>query len=149
MAIKYTVMPLNQIVKMPNDAKWRNVLTTSSFLKQVSNVNAEALESVLTNIGFTRITDKNYKFQIQDDSSNGGLETNKQTLIKPGNLKTITEAVKHLNSKLAELKKQNSSTQVTQSTPSKTPMSVNQAQSVSPNQSIKNSNFSPSPTMPF
>ena len=107
MAIKYTVMPLNQIVKMPNDQKWRNVLTSSSFLKQVSNINAEALDNMLQGIGFTKVAEKTFKFSLSSTSDLVSVQTDasKQLLIKPGNLQTIGEAVKLLNAKLAELKK--------------------------------------------
>lgn len=61
-AIKYTVTPLNQIVRMPNEPKWRNVSTTGSFLKQVSNINAAALENFFEQVGFTKTADKTHKF---------------------------------------------------------------------------------------
>jgi hypothetical protein len=62
MAIKYTVMPLGQITKMPAEPKWRNVVTSGSFLKQVSAINAYELEQFFENIGFAKVSDKTYKF---------------------------------------------------------------------------------------
>ena len=131
MAIKYTVMPLNQIIKMPNDSKWRNVQTSTSFLKQVSNINAEALEKALVSIGFSKVADKNFKFTKSATEENSSdlvsVQTDAQSLIKVGNLKTIAEAVKLLNEKLVELKK-----------PAMAP-SLNKAKSVA----------TPSPPKPF
>ena len=62
-------MPLNQILRMPSEEKWRNVVTTGSFLKQISNINAEALENFLKGIGFTKVADSTLKFQTAAASS--------------------------------------------------------------------------------
>ena len=96
MAVKYTVMPLNQIVRAPNDQKWRNVITSNSFLKQVDLINSQGLSNSFEAIGFTKQAEKTFKFQKAD------VETDK--LIKAGNLNNLSEAVKVLNAKLTELK---------------------------------------------
>ena len=103
MAIKYTVMPLNQIVRAPNDQKWRNVITSNSFLKQVDLINAEGLANFFEAIGFSKQAEKTFKFQkASTENVNADAETNK--LIQAGNLNNLSEAVKVLNAKLTELK---------------------------------------------
>ena len=47
---------------MPAEPKWRNVVTSGSFLKQVSAINAYELEQFFENIGFAKVSDKTYKF---------------------------------------------------------------------------------------
>ena len=97
LAIKYTVMPLNQILKAPAEPKWRNVNTTSSFLKQVSNLNATAVARFFENIGFSKTNETTFKFQKSDTNIPGGLPK--------GNINTISEVVKMLNTKLSDAKK--------------------------------------------
>ena len=61
-AIKYTVMPLKMVINNPADQKWRSVNTAGSFLKQISALNSGALERFFEAIGFTKISENNFKF---------------------------------------------------------------------------------------
>ena len=45
------------------------MVTSGSFLKQISNINAEALENFLQGIGFTKVADKTFKFQKTTEAS--------------------------------------------------------------------------------
>ena len=71
-------MPLNQIMRMPKDQKWRSVNTGGAFLKQVSSLNDEALDTFLKSIGFKKLADKSYKFMKEEE---GEANTGKTSLI--------------------------------------------------------------------
>ena len=55
---------------MPNEQKWRNINTGGSLIKQISNINAQALEDLFVGLGFTKVQEKTFKFmkKEQDDS---------------------------------------------------------------------------------
>ena len=61
-AINFTLMPVNHILKYPKEQKWRNVDIDSHFLKKVGEMNKNALGPLLLALGFTKVSEKQYKF---------------------------------------------------------------------------------------
>ena len=72
---------------MPDQVKWRNVNTGGSLLKQVSNINPDALEELFLGLGFSKLQEKTYKFMKEETSLiQASSDAASQDKIKPGNL---------------------------------------------------------------
>ena len=99
-------MPLNSILKKPNEIKWRNVNTGGSLLKQVSNINSSALGILFVGLGFTMLQEKSFKFMKQDEKMDDMMAASaadqglKPDEIIPGNLKTLQYAFTYFDTKM-------------------------------------------------
>ena len=88
------MMPLNQILKNPGEPKWRNVDTQTFFLKKITDMNSEALGSLFSELGFTKVSDKTFKFQTSQQQESSMITVTPEESPKTlGNLKVLAQAV--------------------------------------------------------
>lgn len=59
-------MPLNHILKNPDQDKWRTIQTSNTLMKPVVMNKKEQVEQFLQQIGFDRQKDQVFKFQGQN-----------------------------------------------------------------------------------
>ena len=55
-------MPVSQILKQPNEEKWRTIVLTNMLIKPIASKNKQAVETFLEQVGFTKTTTDTFKF---------------------------------------------------------------------------------------